>query len=129
MNINLDLKPEAEALLTAQAAAKGVSVEQYLKFWIESNLPMEVEASLPQTKTSQNWADLLEAFCNNPALANVPPLSDEAIADSAESVLSPSERAERFVNWAKSHASKVPPLSDEAISRESIYREREDQQL
>ena len=42
--------------------------------------------------------------------------------------LSPHERAERFVNWAKRHSRKAPPLSDEAISRENIYREREDSQ-
>ncbi|GAA6616250.1 hypothetical protein [Scytonema sp. NUACC26] len=43
--------------------------------------------------------------------------------------LSPQERAERFVNWAKSHSSiQAPPLSDDAISRESIYT-REDEML
>lgn len=36
--------------------------------------------------------------------------------------ISPQERAERFVNWAKSHRKiTAPPLSDEAIRRESIY--------
>jgi hypothetical protein len=34
-----------------------------------------------------------------------------------------------FTSWASSHSTKAPPLSDEAISRESIYREREDSQL
>ncbi|WP_263971650.1 hypothetical protein [Leptolyngbya ohadii] len=37
-------------------------------------------------------------------------------------------RAEKFVQWAKKYAVKTPPLPDEAISRESIYREREDSQ-
>jgi len=36
------------------------------------------------------------------------------------------EWIDAFVDWANSHESKAPPLSDEAISRESIYRERED---
>lgn len=36
----------------------------------------------------------------------------------------------RFNEWLNSHDYiKAPPLSDEAISRESIYREREDAQL
>lgn len=95
MAITLVLKPETEARLIAQAAAKGVPVEQYLQEWIETNLVAKLEQPLPQVKTTptQDWTELLEAFCNNPALAN------------------------------------VPPLSDEAISRESIYREREDSQL
>jgi hypothetical protein len=43
-------------------------------------------------------------------------------------VLLPQERAEKFTNWARSHRIETPPLSNEAISRESIYREREDSQ-
>ena len=43
----------------------------------------------------------------------------------------PSEEWLRKWNeWLSSHDYiKAPPLSDEAISRESIYREREDKQL
>lgn len=93
MTIQVNLKPEIEARLTAQAVAKGISVEQYLQSWIETNLTSEIERSPSQTENPEEWVELLEAFCNNPALAN------------------------------------VPPLSDEAISRESIYREREDSQL
>jgi len=44
--------------------------------------------------------------------------------------LAPEERVRRWHEWLNSHAYiKAPPLSDEAISRESIYREREDKQL
>ncbi|NJM71275.1 MAG: hypothetical protein HC862_14185 [Scytonema sp. RU_4_4] len=93
MAINLVLKPEIEAQLIAQAAAKGIPVEQYLQSWIETNLVTETAQPFHQTETPEEWVELLEAFTNNPALAN------------------------------------VPPLSDEAISRESIYREREDSQL
>lgn len=40
------------------------------------------------------------------------------------------EWLQRFNDWVHSHDHiKAPPLSDEAISRESIYREREDKQL
>lgn len=93
--IQLDLKPEIEARLIAQATARGLPVEQYLQTWIEISLLREQEQpnSSPEVTSSHDWAELLERFCNNPALAN------------------------------------VPPLSDEAISRESIYREREDSQL
>ncbi len=40
------------------------------------------------------------------------------------------DRLSAFREWVGSHAEHPAlPLSDEAISRESIYREREDQQL
>ncbi len=67
-----------------------MSVEQYLQSLIQSNLA-ESPSLIPSPREERMAA--LERFCNNPALA------------------------------------KVPPLSDEAISRESIYRQREDNQL
>ncbi|MCA1568712.1 MAG: hypothetical protein LC803_24315 [Acidobacteria bacterium] len=40
------------------------------------------------------------------------------------------ERLRSYREWVGSHAGhSAPPLSDEAVSRESIYREREDRQL
>ncbi|MGF1524042.1 MAG: hypothetical protein ACFBSF_17125 [Leptolyngbyaceae cyanobacterium] len=48
---------------------------------------------------------------------------------STPTILSPQEKAEKFVRWAESHTSiTAPPLSDKAISRESIYV-REDEML
>ena len=41
----------------------------------------------------------------------------------------PAERAQALLEWAASHRIDAPPLSDEAISRDSIYGEREDNQL
>jgi len=41
----------------------------------------------------------------------------------------PAERAQAFLEWAAAHRINAPPLSDEAISRDSIYGEREDNQL
>lgn len=42
----------------------------------------------------------------------------------------PEERARIFEEWLKSHSHiKAVLLSDEDISRENIYREREDRQL
>lgn len=52
--------------------------------------------------------------------------------DGSPSVTSASreERLSAYQGWVNSHAgNNAPPLSDEAISRESIYREREDRQL
>lgn len=40
------------------------------------------------------------------------------------------DRLRAFSEWVGGHAGQSgPPLSDEAISREGIYREREDRQL
>jgi hypothetical protein len=49
---------------------------------------------------------------------------------SPSSKFTPEERVRLWDEWVNSHDYiKAPPLSDEAISRESIYREREDRQL
>ena len=48
---------------------------------------------------------------------------------SAESRLTPEERARLWEEWLDSHSVGGPPLSDYAVSRESIYKEREDAQL
>jgi hypothetical protein len=84
MTIQIDLKPEIEARLMAQASAQGISVTIYLESVIEQHLA---------TKAEPEWKKLLDQLGRSPSLA------------------------------------KAPPLSDEAISRESIYREREDSQL
>ncbi len=91
MTILLELEPEIELRLMAQAAAQGTSVEALLKTLVESVLSISPQPT---------------------------PIT-----------LSPKERAERFVNWARNHSQvKAVPLSDEAISRESIYT-REDEML
>jgi hypothetical protein len=43
--------------------------------------------------------------------------------------LSAEERARILLEWTANHAVGGPPLSDYAVSRESIYKEREDAQL
>jgi hypothetical protein len=45
------------------------------------------------------------------------------------SVLSPQERARLWWEFIEKQAVGGPPLSDYAVSRESIYKEREDAQL
>jgi hypothetical protein len=45
------------------------------------------------------------------------------------SELSPQERARLLREWIENHSVGGPPLSDYAVSRESIYKEREDAQL
>jgi hypothetical protein len=43
--------------------------------------------------------------------------------------LSAEERARILEEWIANHSVDGPPLSDYAVSRESIYKEREDAQL
>jgi hypothetical protein len=90
MTVTLELKPEVEERIIAEAKARGLSVEDYIQ--------QELEASVASPQTSEQmpyeeWLRLFNEFMN----------SHDYI--------------------------KAPPLSDEAISRESIYREREDKQL
>lgn len=90
MTVTLELKPEVEEQLEAQAKQSGLSVEDYLEKKVEEM----ISASEPRpTKT-------------------------------------PEERVRLWREFLSSHGDiTAPPLSDEAISRESIYREREDKQL
>lgn len=51
-------------------------------------------------------------------------------ASDSQPAKTPQERVRLWREFLNSHDDiKAPPLSDEAISRESIYREREDKQL
>jgi hypothetical protein len=59
MTIKLQLKPELEARLIAQAAAKGVSVETYLESVIEDRLISPEKTSFYQTATDEEWEDVL----------------------------------------------------------------------
>ena len=90
MTVTLELKPEVEEQLEAQARQSGLSVKDYLEKRVEE---MISPSELPPAKT-------------------------------------PEERLRLWQEFLNSHADiTAPPLSDEAISRESIYREREDKQL
>jgi hypothetical protein len=95
MAITLELSPETESLLVAQANAQGISVQELLKNAIELLL---VTSSTESNVPSQFNPDATE------------------------------EWIQAFTDWANSHSSDTPLLSDEAVSRESIYRDREDAQ-
>ena len=59
-------------------------------------------------------------------LESMASLDEEPSYDS----MTPEQWATEFEEWIDSHDYiTAPPLTDEAISRESIYREREDSQL
>lgn len=91
MTVTLDLKPEVEERIVAEAKARGLSVETYILNVLEKEATSG-EASFALTATSEEWK-------------------------------------KAFLEWVHTERPAHPPLSDEAISRESIYREREDAQL
>ena len=89
MTVSLELKPEVEERIIAEAKALGLSVEDYIQLRLEG----KSTAPDPNTLPFEEWL-------------------------------------EKWNEWLHSHEYiKAPPLSDEAISRDSIYREREDKQL
>ncbi|MGG6270575.1 hypothetical protein ACQ4M3_38315 [Leptolyngbya sp. AN03gr2] len=94
MAITLELSPETETRLIAQANAQGISVEQLLKNTIEVLLATSSSTGF-NTRTN---------------------------SDATE------EWVRAFTDWANSHSTDTPLLSDQAVSRESIYRDREDAQ-
>ncbi|NER23445.1 MAG: hypothetical protein F6J86_13025 [Symploca sp. SIO1B1] len=79
MTIQLQLKPEVEAQLIAQAAAKGISVETYLESVIENSLVNQEQASFYRTVTEQEWNLELMDLINSPAFTGAPPLADTAV--------------------------------------------------
>lgn len=91
MTVTLDLKPEVEQRIAAEARSQGLSVETYILNVLEKEAT-NGETSFALTATPEQWK-------------------------------------KEFLEWVHTERPKHPPLSDEAISRESIYREREDAQL
>jgi hypothetical protein len=91
MTVTLDLKPEVEQSIAAEAKARGLSVEPYILNVLEKEAT-NGEASFALSATPEEWK-------------------------------------KAFLEWVHTERPKHPPLLDEAISRESIYREREDAQL
>ena len=91
MTVTLELKPEVEEKIVAEAKARGVSVETYILNVLEKEVT-NGEASFALTATPEEWK-------------------------------------KAFLEWAHTEGPAHPPLSDEAMSRDSIYREREDTQL
>jgi hypothetical protein len=91
MTVTLDLKPEVEQRIAAEAKARGLSVQTYILKVLEKDAA-NGETSFALTATPQEWK-------------------------------------KAFLEWVNTERPEHPPISDDAISRESIYREREDAQL
>ena len=90
MTVTLELKPEVEERIVAEAKASGLSVEMYILSVLEKEAA-NGEANFALTTTPEEWkkAFLEWARTERPAL---PPLSDEAI--SRESIYGEREDAQ-----------------------------------
>ncbi|QLE58088.1 hypothetical protein [Nostoc sp. TCL26-01] len=80
MTIQIQLKPEIEARLIAQAATQGLSVEAYLESLIEDSLINQEKPSFYQVSNQEEWENIFTELINSPAFTLAPPLSDAAIS-------------------------------------------------
>lgn len=94
-----ELTPELAREILAAAAARGISVEEFLE-------------SVVRDQPS-----------DSPTSAQAAPDKDHFQVKAT-----PEEWSQALRQWADSHTSTAPPLSDYAVSRESIYT-REDEML
>jgi len=78
MTVTLQLPPEREAALKAQAAARGMSVEQWLLELTEQFAPSGSIAHL-QITNPKEWARQFRAWADSHD-PNTPVLSDEAMS-------------------------------------------------
>jgi hypothetical protein len=78
MTLTLELSPEREAALKAQAQARGMSIEQWLVDLTEQLAPSTSIAHLQKTNPKE-WARHFDAWVNSHD-PNTPVLSDEAMS-------------------------------------------------
>lgn len=82
MTVTLELKPEVEALVIEQAAARGVPVEAFLQSVIEGTLNNREEKPFYETATAEEWEAALDEFGDSPAFSKASAFVD----DSRESI-------------------------------------------
>jgi hypothetical protein len=78
MALTIELSPESEAALRAQAQARGLTIEQWLVEVAEQHAPPASIAHLQKTNP-QEWARHFDAWVNSHD-PNTPVLSDEAMS-------------------------------------------------
>ncbi|MGH8246433.1 MAG: hypothetical protein ACREUU_08370 [Gammaproteobacteria bacterium] len=62
MTVTVELKPEVEASLVAQARAKGLPLDRYIQDLIEQLASLDVQAMTPKEREQafDEWADSIE---------------------------------------------------------------------
>jgi len=78
MTVTLDLKPEIEEKIVAEAKARGLSVENYILNVLEKETT-NGEANFALTATPEEWKKAFLKWIHAERPAH-PPLSDEAIS-------------------------------------------------
>jgi hypothetical protein len=78
MTLTLELSPEREAALKAQAQARGMSVEEWLLELTKQTRPAAAR-SLQDELTPEEWVRQFNAWVDGHD-CTAPPLSDEAIS-------------------------------------------------
>jgi hypothetical protein len=73
MTVTIELPPEIEENLAAQAAAQGISLRQYLRHLLEEQVPSRRGASLTPAQRAALWRESVMG------LPRTPPLPDRAI--------------------------------------------------
>jgi len=75
MAVILELKPEVEERITAEAKARGLSVEDYIQLKLEG-----ATASDPKTLPLEEWMEKWHEWLHSHDDSKAPPLSDAAIS-------------------------------------------------
>ncbi|MGD0191495.1 MAG: toxin-antitoxin system HicB family antitoxin [Rhizomicrobium sp.] len=73
MSLNIQLTPEMEAALAAQAAAQGVPLPEYVRRLLEERTMPAMRKTLSPAKRAAYWRESVKG------LPDTRPLSDEAI--------------------------------------------------
>ena len=82
MTVTLELSPEVEAGLLAQAQAEGLNVSDYVQNLVRERISTRAAgASLPAYELPpEEWVRQFEAWTRSHAGRNLPVLSDEAMS-------------------------------------------------
>lgn len=73
MTVVIELPPEIEASLADQAAAQGISLQQYLRGLLEQQVPLQAKPTTPAERAAF-WRQSAQG------LPRTPPLSDKAVS-------------------------------------------------
>jgi hypothetical protein len=74
MTVTIELPPEIEVALVAQAKAEGVPLSQHVENLLRAQVPVQGVAPLSPAERAAAWRESVKD------LPHTPPLSDEAIS-------------------------------------------------
>ena len=80
--MTLDVKPEVAAALQALASPKGLSVEEYLEWFVKREIPLRAEDATRTEGSGMVWEDGLFVYRTGRPLPS--PIVDDAIRQTRE---------------------------------------------